>query len=196
MTVRCERQRGTTPGAEPHTAGAAAWPADAATFSFEITEITSDVNFLVQHCEEAGASSDGSQAAQPLLRSTIGEVCLPLPLLLAADAAAAARALPQFMRAGGSGGGSSRRAAAAAATASMPPRWARILPPRPPGEPLFDERAPAEVVAEQQRQNTLAPRAPAAALGLLRYEARLTLRKPVAWCYLVPEVRVHVVSSD
>ncbi len=152
VTVRCERQRGTTPRA-PHAAADVAWPPAAATFAFRVTEVTSDVNFAVVYRHEREG---------PL--SVLGEACLPLPLLLAPDPAAAAAAL----RAG------------APLTVAAPPRWTRLLPPRAPGDPFSragrSEGGGDDVIAEEGL-----PR------GLLRYEASLTLHRPAAWCYLVPQ---------
>ena len=110
VAVRCERQRGTTPAVQPR-GGDVTWHADAATFTFRVTELTSDAVLALQLRRRGGAA----------LVATLGEVPLPLPLLLAPDAAAAARAL--------------RRGAAATVVAG--PTWADVLAPRAPGEALF-----------------------------------------------------------
>ena len=117
VAVRCERQRGTTPAVQPH-GGDVTWQADAASFNFRVTELTSDAVLALQLRRRGGAA----------LVATLGEVPLPLPLLLAPDAAAAARAL---RRDGGD------------ATVIVGPTWADVLAPRAPGEALFSSTSAA-----------------------------------------------------
>lgn len=117
VAVRCERQRGATP-AMPLPAGGGGevtWPAEASTFDFQITEITSDAVLALQ-LRRRGA-----------LVATLGEVPLSLPLLLAPDAGTGARAV--------------RGGAALSAVAG--PAWAAVLAPRAPGEALFRTAAAA-----------------------------------------------------
>jgi hypothetical protein len=187
VLLRCERQRGATRRAA-RAASDVSWcggdgdggDADAAaalaTFSFDVTEITSEVTFTVQHrggeAEEAAGGGDTPQrkpARRQPRATTIGEVCLPLPVLLAHDAASGLRAA--LLRGGRAG-----------SVVAAPPRWARILPARARGDPFFRERTTTD---DDDDDGGMA----AAPLGLLRYEARLTLRHSVAWCYTVPEVR-------
>jgi hypothetical protein len=186
VTVRCERQRGATRRAT-RAASDVAWccegadadadaAAAAATFSFDVTEITSEVTFTVQHRsggeQTARGGGDTPQQRKPPRTTAIGEVCLPLPLLLAQDAAAGVRAALR----GGAGH-----------VAAAPPRWARILPRRAHGDPFFREGSGITAATDDDGKSDDDGMA-AAPLGLLRYEARLTLRRPVAWCYAVPEV--------
>jgi hypothetical protein len=185
VSVRAEHQQGTTPAAV--STRDPVWHSGN-DFTFVITEVTSDLVFTVLDRD-------------PLLGDQVaGEVCVPLPLLLAPSMRAAASALPPpktaaraavaLRRAAASAGllPSSEEAAAAAAEAAElqadsdfavedvapdegPIRWAEILPRRQPGEHL-------------QR---LRPR-PEKPLGALCYSARLTLDVSAAYAYACPDV--------
>ena len=175
VNVRYEHQQGTTPAAistrDP------VYPAEHSHFSFVVTEITSDIVFTVLDRDPVA----GDQI--------VGEVCVPLPLMVAPTLGAALRALP-----------SPAPAARALALAKRVGALLGVVPPPAPGDghnndaprggahdithkwaEILPRRAPGEALQRVR------PR-PERHLGALCYSAHLELTTSTVYAYAAPDV--------